>query len=141
MVLRVLLVGGLVGACGDDSSAVPFESIPKDKKLIDLNSDEQAGACQWAEGVARQKLASAQPSPGCSLQGFDSCMYPSPSQVACTATVGQWETCLPNFVDHVIKDPCAVIGLALSQSEADTFMNETPGCEGMAPCIVTSVGP
>jgi hypothetical protein len=129
----------LLGACGDDSSAVPFESIPKDKKLIELSPEEKQGACQWGQGIAQEKLSPGGTPLTChgnAIQ-FNGCNAPSASQVDCTATVGQWEVCLPNLMDRFAQDPCQVFNLAFSQTDLENFVNETPGCAGMGPCAYT----
>jgi hypothetical protein len=128
-----------VGGCGDDSSAVPFDSIPKDKRLVDLSPEEVQGTCQWGQDLARQKLAPGGAPVTCNGNqiNFNGCNVPSPSQVDCTATVGQWEACIPNFLDRIAQDPCQVLSLSFSQTELERFVNETPGCAGLGPCAYT----
>jgi hypothetical protein len=127
-------------ACGDDSSnVVPFDSIPPDKKLIDLNSAEQQGTCQWATQLADEKLRPGGVALTCNGTplNISSCSFPTSAQTACTATVGEWKVCFPNFLDRIAQDPCQVLSLAFSQSELETFVNETPGCAGLGPCAYT----
>ena len=139
-----VLACALLAACGDDSSteAVPFDSIPKEKKLTELAPGEKQGVCQWAQGVAAQKLAPGGTPVTCNGNplNFNSCSTPSATQVNCTGTVGQWEACLPNFLDRIAHDPCVIFSLAFSQTELETFVNETPGCAGLGPCAYTIQG-
>jgi hypothetical protein len=129
------LVLQLPGCGGDDSTAVPVDSIPSDKKLIELSGDEQQGVCQWVTDLASQKLA------GANCHGnaitFNSCSFPTSAQVNCTATLGQWRACIPNFMDQIAQDPCQVLNLAFSQSELEAYVNAIPGCEGLGPCAYT----
>src|SRR6185436_17951049 len=127
---RGALACALLAACGDDSTAVPFENIPKDKKLIELSADERQGVCQWGQGVAQQKLAPGGVAVTCHGNpiSFQGCSVPSASDVndsgvpRCSATVGQWEGCLPNFLDRIAQDPCQVLSLAFSPTDLQTFV-------------------
>jgi hypothetical protein len=137
----VLLLGlcCVLPACGDDDPAVPFDSIPKDKPLIALSSGEQKGTCQWAEQLAKMELMpNGQPLMcGGSVLQFNSCSFPSAAQTRCTATVGQWEECLPSFFSAIADDPCQVLSLAFSQTELESFVNGLQGCAGLGPCAYT----
>ncbi len=124
-------------ACGDDSSAVPFESIPKDKKLVELSPPEQQSTCQWVTQLTQQKLGGRQLSCGSTPLTFNTCGFPTAAQMRCTATLGQWESCIPGFIDRIVQDPCKVLGLAFSQTALEDFVNGTPGCEGIGPCAYT----
>jgi len=132
----------LVG-CGDDSSsAVPFSSIPKDKQLSQLTPEQRAGVCEWAAGVARDKLPPAGTRLICdgipiTFNGANSCASTRPTPPDCTATIGQWEVCLPAFMDRLGQDPCLILDLSRSQSDLELFVNETPDCEGMGVCAYT----
>jgi hypothetical protein len=129
--LAITVVAFLPSACGDDSpDAVPFDSIPKDKKLVDLSPGERQGACQWAGDVARQKLGSA--TCGGQPLTLSGCVFPSGAQ--CTATVGQWEVCLPNVFGELAKDPCQLFSFAFSPNGFSDFVNGIPGCEGQGAC-------
>jgi hypothetical protein len=131
-----------VAGCGDDSStAVPFSSIPRDKKLTELSPEERQGVCDWGAGIAGSKL----PAPGTRLNcdgrtitfNGSQCTSTSATPPACTATIGQWEVCFPAFIDRLAQDPCLIFDLGLSQSDLELFVNETPGCEGLGPCAFT----
>jgi hypothetical protein len=127
--------------CGDDDSSVPFDQIPRDKKLVDLTEEERRGACEWGAAIARQKL----PPPGTQLNcggvrltlNAPQCL---PIRPGCSGTVGQWEVCLPLFVDELAQDPCLILDLGFSQSETEDFVNSIPGCEGLGSCVTTTSG-
>jgi hypothetical protein len=136
----VPLVAGLLVSCGDDeSSAVPIDSIPPDKQLIALSPEEQEGVCQWAGDVARDKLSSGGAPLTCHGNAItlSTCNFPTSAQVRCTATIGEWRACLPNFLDAIAADPCQVLSLAFSQTALEDFVNGIPGCEGQGPCAYT----
>jgi hypothetical protein len=139
--VEVLLVVVLLASCGDDagSSAVPIESIPPDKPLVALSPEEQQGVCQWAGTVARDKLSPGGQPIACGGNPitFNTCSFPTSAQVRCTATLGEWRACLPNFLDAIAADPCQVLGLAFSQTALEDFVNGIPGCAGQGPCAYT----
>jgi hypothetical protein len=76
-------------ACGGHD-AVPIDQIAPVKKLVDLNSAEAQGLCDWARGVYNEKLPGARC--GGNSVTFDGCM---PVPADCPATVAQWKTCVP----------------------------------------------
>jgi hypothetical protein len=122
--------------CGGDST-VPIGDIPPDKKLVDLNSDERQGVCDWAMDVVHQKL----PSDKANCNGIPlnfSCGLPQSADSGCEGTVAQWQVCFPNFMDRIAADPCLVLDLGLSTADLSAFVNETPGCEGLGPCSYTT---
>jgi len=123
----------LCAACGSSgSSSEPIDQIPPDTKLVDLNPSELQGVCDWVRGVAAQKLS------GASCNGspimFTTCMSP-PS--TCPATVAEYQACIPNLLGGFASDPCQVIDFAFSQSDFEAFVDGTPGCEGLGPCVTS----
>jgi hypothetical protein len=129
----VLFVCGVCAACGSGgSSSEPIDQIPPDTKLVDLNPSEMQGVCDWVRGVAAQKLS------GANCNGspitFTTCKgVPS----SCPATVAEYQACFPNFLDGIASDPCQVIDFAFSMSDLEAFVNATPGCMGLAPCVTS----
>ena len=128
---RLALAG--VTACSGSADSVPIDQIPPDKKVVDLSSAEQQGVCQWAEGIASQKLP-----PGTNCHGaaitINGCLTVAP---ACPATVSQWKVCFPALMDRFAQDPCQILNLGFStQANLATFINATPGCEGQGACGV-----
>jgi hypothetical protein len=129
-----LLVTLIVWGCGDDDSVVPFEEIPPDKKLVELDAAELTGACRWAASLARQKLPPAGTKLSC--DGIEITLNaPSCLSVGrdCDATVAEWEQCLPNVLDRLGDDPCLILEIAFP-SELAEFIETTPNCEGLGPC-------
>lgn len=128
-----------VFGCGDDDSTVPFDQIPRNKKLVELTPEERQGVCEWAAALGRREL----PPPGTQLNcdgivitlNAPRCV---PIPAACQATVGQWEVCLPQFVDRVAEDPCLILDLGLSPTRLEEFVNAIPGCEGLGVCATTT---
>jgi hypothetical protein len=131
-------VCAFVSACGDDD-AVPFEQIPKDKKLLELSSGERQGACDWVTELAHRRLMPNGMALSCNGLPINvsSCGFPSATQTRCMATVEQWAACMPPFLDAIAADPCKVLDFAFSQSELENFVNGIPGCEGLGPCAYT----
>jgi len=128
----VFVLGVAVACGGSGNSSVPIDQIPPDKKLTDLSSGEEQGVCDWAANLARQKLAGVMcnGSPlmlsGCSSVG-----------AMCLATVSEYETCLPNILDGLASDPCQIFDFAFSMSDFEAFVNGTPNCAGLGPCVVS----
>lgn len=137
--LAAACLGALVaclGGCGDDDSSVPFDQIPRSKKLVDLTPEERRGACEWGAAIASREL----PPPGTRLicDGIALTINApqcQPIPAACPATVGQWEVCLPLLVDRLGQDPCLILDIGLSQARAEEFVNAIAGCEGLGPCV------
>ena len=129
---------GLAWSCGGDD-AVPFDSISKEKPLVALDSGERQGACNWVSDLARQKLTPGGKPLTCNglALSISTCTFPSAAQARCTATVGQWATCMPGFLDEIAQNPCQVLNFAFSQSELESFVNGIPGCDGIGPCAYT----
>jgi hypothetical protein len=130
--LPVLALVGIV-ACSGGPDTVPIDQVPPDKKVVDLSGPEQQGVCQWAEGIASQKLP-----PGTNCHGaaitIGGCVTVGPT---CPATVAQWKTCFPALMDRFAQDPCQVLNLGFStQANLAMFINATPGCEGQGACGV-----
>jgi hypothetical protein len=129
-----------LAGCGDDDSSVPFDQIPKSKKLADLTAEERRGACEWAAGIAGRELPPAGTQLNCDglvvTINAPQCRFES-VRPECTATVGQWEVCMPRFFDRLGQDPCLILDLGTSPSDLEAFVDAIPGCEGLGVCATT----
>src|SRR5690349_853469 len=128
LVSCLVCAAACAAGCGDDDSSVPFDQIPRDKKLVNLTPEERRGACEWGAEVARQKL----PPPGTQLNCGGvrltvNALHCPTIPAGCPATVGQWAVCLPAFVDELAQDPCLILDLGFSQADTEDFVNGIPG--------------
>jgi hypothetical protein len=129
-----------VTGCGDDDSSVPFDQIPRSKKLADLTPEERRGACEWGAGVASRELPPAGTQLSC--DGLVITINPpqcqnQPVRAECTATVGQWEICLPKVMERLGQDPCLIVDLGTSPGDLEDFVNAIPECAGQGACATT----
>jgi hypothetical protein len=129
-----------IAGCGDDDSSVPFDQIPRSKKLADLTPEERRGACEWGAGVAAREFPPAGTQLNCDgvtiTINAPQCRFDS-VRPECTATVGQWEICLPKFFDRLGQDPCLLLDLGTSPSDLEDFVNAIPECAGQGACATT----
>jgi hypothetical protein len=138
--LALLAVPALVACSGSDDEetpAVPIEQIPDDTKVVELTAGERKGVCNWAKELAREEL----PAPGTKINcdglqitmNAASCSVPDEDDAACTATLGEYEVCLPSLMARIGDDPCQLLEL-LSEESAVYFVETTPGCMGLGHC-------
>jgi len=84
--------------------------------------------------VARERLPAMFDCNGVQLS-LMSCRFPSSNADGCVGTLGQWQTCLPNFVSRLAEDPCQVLDLVFPGA-LEEFVNETPSCAGVGRMLV-----
>ena len=126
------LFGVLVACGGSGTSSVPIDQIPPDTKLVDLNSGETQGVCDWVASLAKEKLAGAMCN-GSPIM-LSGCMGVAPG---CPATVSQYQACMPNFLDALASDPCQVLDFAFSMSDFESFVDGLPDCSAIGACVVS----
>jgi hypothetical protein len=121
----------------EDAPAVPIEQIPDDKPVVDLTSAERKGVCDWARSVAREEF----PAPGTVIDcggtlikmNAAGCSLPDEEDSGCTATLAEYEVCIPPLMARIGDDPCQLLEI-LTDEDAVEFVESTPGCAGLGHC-------
>jgi hypothetical protein len=134
IVLALVLIFGAL-ACGDDDP-VPIDEIPPDTRLVELNSAEWEGFCEWGRDLARREIP-----PGTTCNGipitYQGCMR---VPADCPATVSETMTCSTAWLDRLAQDPCMLLDLILRPSAFADFVESTPGCKGFGQCTTVNMG-
>lgn len=122
-------------ACGDDSP-VPIDEIPEETKVTELSNAEAAGVCDWGDQLFRDIVPAGTNCRGVPLT-YDGCMFDR--TMACSATVGELEVCLPALLERIVLEPCDLYDLGPSLPAVMAFVEAIPGCETLAPCVTVTM--